>query len=446
MPWAQSNSSGVPYPQALLCVLLIGSGLVFALRGPVRAIRDTSINDLVSPYAQAVAWVHGVDPYSADSLLTFWPKQGISYHPDPHQIKDRSLLLKHGIPRAYPLTCFVILAPFTALSWPLFKSLSVLLTVIFFMAAVRCLISITRSRMKAGLALTISALLLAPFQTGIATCNLAIIAVELAIIAIWADLAKKQFVAGILIALCIALKPQIGAGLFIYYLVRRNWRTSGTALVATILIACLGVVRLNQAHTEWIANYVTDNRALVSTGVLGDFTDKNPTRFGLVNLQVAVFPVFRNREETNISVLALCSILVAAWFFLMRKPSGSSNSLLPVSVISVLSLIPIYHRFYDAALLIIPISYLLNNLNKKSDKPTLIALASSAFFIVPGGSLLYVLRDRGVIPIRLTVQGWWNSLVMAHAAWCLFFLAGTLLYLMAMDISRRPMDVVPNSH
>ena len=416
MPWAQSNSSGVPYPQALLCVLLIGSGLVFALRGPVRAIRDTSINDLVSPYAQAVAWVHGVDPYSADSLLTFWPKQGISYHPDPHQIKDRSLLLKHGIPRAYPLTCFVILAPFTALSWPLFKSLSVLLTVIFFMAAVRCLISITRSRMKAGLALTISALLLAPFQTGIATCNLAIIAVEL------------------------------GAGLFIYYLVRRNWRTSGTALVATILIACLGVVRLNQAHTEWIANYVTDNRALVSTGVLGDFTDKNPTRFGLVNLQVAVFPVFRNREETNISVLALCSILVAAWFFLMRKPSGSSNSLLPVSVISVLSLIPIYHRFYDAALLIIPISYLLNNLNKKSDKPTLIALASSAFFIVPGGSLLYVLRDRGVIPIRLTVQGWWNSLVMAHAAWCLFFLAGTLLYLMAMDISRRPMDVVPNSH
>jgi len=62
MPWAQSNSSGVPYPQALLCVLLIGSGLVFALRGPVRAIRDTSINDLVSPYAQAVAWVHGVDP------------------------------------------------------------------------------------------------------------------------------------------------------------------------------------------------------------------------------------------------------------------------------------------------------------------------------------------------------------------------------------------------
>jgi len=62
------------WTKGLVVTLFVFSGAVFTLRGPFRALSNDGLNDLISPYVQSTAWVHGADPYSPQSLLTFWPK------------------------------------------------------------------------------------------------------------------------------------------------------------------------------------------------------------------------------------------------------------------------------------------------------------------------------------------------------------------------------------
>src|SRR5438046_417068 len=91
---------------------LVLVALVFVFRGPYRALRASDLNDLISPYAQATAWLHGADPYSPYSLFEFWPSQALSSRPAEQEFFNGTVLVEHGIPTAYPLTCFVLLAPF----------------------------------------------------------------------------------------------------------------------------------------------------------------------------------------------------------------------------------------------------------------------------------------------------------------------------------------------
>ena len=57
----------------VVALLLLVSATEFAVRGPLRLLHGMGWNDFLSPYIQSKAWVHGADPYSAQSLINFWP-------------------------------------------------------------------------------------------------------------------------------------------------------------------------------------------------------------------------------------------------------------------------------------------------------------------------------------------------------------------------------------
>src|SRR5438309_385481 len=94
------------WKKACIALLFTFCGTVFIVRGPFRAATGSDLNDLISPYIQATALVHGADPYSPQSLLKFWPADASAARPDVRQFKDGSILTRHGIPTAYPLTSF----------------------------------------------------------------------------------------------------------------------------------------------------------------------------------------------------------------------------------------------------------------------------------------------------------------------------------------------------
>jgi hypothetical protein len=200
------------------------------------------------------------------------------------------------------------------------------------------------------------------------------------------------------------------------------------------------IFRLNVSQVHWLANYELDSRALLSSGVLGDFTELNRTRFGLINLQVGLYPWLHDRLITNMCALVFSIALFGCALFLMRKLQAKDD-LLCLSAITTLSLLPIYHRFYDAALLVVPLCWFVANLDPirafraklcpsmlYTNKSSALGLLMIGVFFIPGGSLLEVLRDRSVIPVALNGYAWWNSLVMAHAVWCLVVLVFVLLY------------------
>jgi len=405
--------------------------LVFVVRGPYRALMDAGLDDLLSPYIQSSALLHGADPYSCESVYVFWPSQAAKARPDLKQFQDRSVLVKRGFPTAYPLTALAVIAPFTVIPWPIFKLLFLCLVVGLFVVTVFALVSLASLRGRKAWAFIVVAFLLAPFHTGIATCNLVILSIELGVIGIWLQNFQKYLPSGVLIAISVAIKPPIGLVFLAFALLRHRWRMPiiATALLAIAMLA--PTVWLYFQKTDWIASYKADTGALLSTGTLGDFTERNPLRFGLVNLQVALYPLIHDRSSTNRTVAFICGLLFVWWVVLALRAEHRNDGLY-LSLLAVIALLSVYHRFYDAAILLIPVCYLIND-SDSGVVPKLGLIATGAF-LLPGGTILENLDLNGHLPLALAATTFGQSVVMAHAIWCLVILCFVLLYLVRGDL------------
>jgi hypothetical protein len=418
-------------------ILLLLAMAEFLVRGPIRAVQTaTHFNDFLSPYIQAKALVKGLDPYSPQVLLQLWPPQAPHFLFLPKEVANGTLVANRGFPTAYPITAFVLVSPFTLCSWNIAYALWLTALLTFFVLMLCALVDLSGFSLRDPRAILLVAcvLALAPFQTGIVTANVTLMAVEIGVIAMWTARRRNDIATDILLAVAVGLKPQIGLCFLFYYLLRRRWRIFGIALALLFGIAAAGLLRLDLTHTPWLANYLSDNRILLETGVLGNFTAINPTRFGLVNLQVAFYPVLCRVDLTNAAARAIGAILLVAWLiaFFNRK---SDCELLDLSALAVISLLPVYHRFYDATLLVLPVCWALTAY-RKTRRPAVLSLLLILPFLIPGGTLLETLESSGRISQALVPRWWWEVFFMAHQVWFLLFLGILLIYQMATNRSQ----------
>ncbi|MGD1024923.1 MAG: glycosyltransferase family 87 protein [Candidatus Sulfotelmatobacter sp.] len=416
--------------------LLLMAGIEFVIRGPVRALETaTGFNDFLSPYVQADAFVHGLDPYSPQVLLRLWPATASHFLFLPKEVANGSLVANRGIPTAYPITALVLIAPFSLLPWNLAYALWFGMNLILFVIMLWALVELAGSSgdlyWPATILLVAGTLALAPFHTGIVTANVTLVGVELSVIAIWAAGRRYEIAAGLLLAVAAGLKPQIGLCFIFYYLLRRRWRICGIAAALLACGAAFGLLRLELGHTPWLANYLSDNHVLLETGVLGNFTPINPTRFGLINLQVALYPILGSVRVTNAVAMAVGAILVGVWIVSVARRESRDDELLDLSAIAVISLLPVYHRFYDATLLVLPLCWALNSFRRER-KFAVISWLLMIPFLIPGGTLLETMEIGGRIPAGLSRHWWWDAFAMPHQVWALLFLGIVLLRAMSV--------------
>ncbi len=427
---------------ALCLALLLMAGAEFMVRGPVRAVQTaTGFNDFLSPYIQAKALVHGLDPYSPQVVLNLWPADAPHFFFLPKEVANGTLVANRGIPTAYPITALVLVAPFSLPSWNVayFLWLAVDLALFGIMLWVLVALAGFSYREPSAILLVAGTLALAPFHTGIVTGNVTLVAVELSVIAIWSVRRQYDIAAGILLAVASGLKPQIGLCFLLYYFLRRRWQVCGIAVVLLAGLAALGLLRLEIGHTPWLSNYLDDNRILLQTGVLGNFTTINPMRFGLINLQVALYPLLGRIWQTNAVAMAIGATLLAVWIIYVwtsrdRRESQDDRELLELSAIAVISLLPVYHRFYDATLLVLPLCWAFVCFRRERLAAALL-WGLMLPFLIPGGTLLETMQIAGSVPRALTSHWWWEALVMPHQVWALVFMS--LLLLREMDVDQR---------
>ena len=419
----------------VVTLLLLACVAEFAVRGPVRLWHGRGWNDFLSPYIQAKAWVHGQDPYSAQSLIAFWPPD----NPRPPWVdteaKSGVLEVKRGIPSPYPLSSLVVLSPFSLFPWSIALGVWMVVSVTAVVLSPFALLSICRrgaTDMSSRLFLAL-AFALAPLHTGLGTANPAILAVSLTVGTVWAERNGWKKTAGVLLAIAVCLKPTVAGALLLFYLVRRRWKVVRIACAATAIIAGLGVSRLAVAGVPWLPTYFENTRRMFSAGSLDDFARADAIRFDMINAQVVFYSLLKNASLADWLARLLGAALLGTWFWICWRRRGSSE-LLEVSAISVLSLICVYHRFYDAALLIWPLAWgLLLVKNRSIRIATLVLIVP---FLVPGPALLGRLAIAGRLAPAITSSWWWNSIVLPHEVWDLILLAILLLYWMA----RGPSD------
>jgi Glycosyltransferase family 87 len=415
--------------KSLLVVLLLLAGAEFVVRGPVRFAHAANFNDFISPYIQTRVWIAGQDPYSPQNLVRMWPPEAERFDFLTRDLADGSLVLKRGIPTAYPLSAFVLIAPVAALPWHIAHPLWLVITVLAFGVTVVSLLSAAKllPRSDLRLAFLAIALALAPFHTALAAGSIVTVAVGAGAAAVWASSRGHDILAGVLLAIAVGLKPQIGLPLCFYYVVRRRWRIPAAAGGLVVLLFVLGFIRCVVSGTPWVENYLYDNRILFAPGSLGDFTEGNPIRFGLINFQVAAYAALHNRGGASFVAIAAAVAGGIVWLFLVCKRKEHVSELLALSAVTVLSLIPIYHRFYDASLLILPLAWSLAAFNGPVRAFARSVLAVIILvFLIPGGTALQQLQQAGHFA-ALRNYWWWNTLVLPHECWSLLILAALLL-------------------
>jgi hypothetical protein len=436
--------------KSLLLLLVLLAASEFVVRGPLRFLRAADFNDFISPYIQSRALVLGMDPYSPEVLVQLWPVKG-PHRPEflAKDLADGSLIMKRGIPTAYPLPCLFLLTPLAVLPWPVAYFAWLIITACLTLGVIWSLLSLIGVGVgldKVGLdkdkndwrsyVFVAFALALAPLHTGFAAGSIVISTVALCGIAVCMSEAQRgsEASAGILFGIAVCLKPQIGLPFLACYLLRRRWRLSAIAIVVAPSTALLALARLAIGGTPWLQNYRMDNKVLLATGILSDFTERNPIRFSLINLQVLFCALLHHAAAANALAFAISATLLGIWLVLMLRDGSKNNDvLLPMSTLLVLSLFPGYHRFYDAFLLIFPLCWSLREFSGPRCKFARGAFLLMLPFLVPGGSALEQFQSSGRIPQAIAHSWYWTGIVMPHQIWFLLLLSGLLLWSMASE-------------
>ncbi|MGB7600448.1 MAG: glycosyltransferase family 87 protein [Candidatus Sulfotelmatobacter sp.] len=420
--------SGRRFRLFALCLLACLAILEFSLRGPVRALEKDgqNFNDFVSPYEQTHAWISGRDPYAPAVLRDLWPTS-VRPHFVVTETIDGTLPAKRGIPSPYWTLSFPLLLPIAELPWKVAIWLWAVTSVVAVFMVALILVHLAGARRYSPLAIMIivSALLWAPVQTAVATSNIFTIAFALGMCAAFCLTQDRSGLAGMLLICTIALKPTVGLPFLIYILVhRKRARVISAAIATGILLLCVAVIP-PASRTLWWQSFLANSQRMFAPGAIDDFSTVNPIHFQLVNLSVPLFPLLHGRTLAEVSAALIFVVVLIVWVFAVRR--DRCLGLLDLAILASASLLPVYHRFMDAGILLIPVAWALSELKGELRSSAAACLLLASPFLVPGATVLHEFSDRYEMFQKLSRSWFWESLILPHEAWLILLLCAVLI-------------------
>jgi len=408
-------------------VLLVVMCTKFAVRGPWRGLSGG--NDFDTLYTQGRAWLHGVQIYERTAVAQAMKGSGRERFNTP----------------SYPVTSSVVMAPFSWMPWTEARATWVAFNLLLVALQVWALIAAfsfpwTEPRTFFFLAMVVG---LAPYTTGFGVGNPGMAAGLCAVLSICANRLNRPRLSGVLLALAGAFKFHVAAPVFLYYLLVRRWRVFlwGLASLAALTVVAIGWLAVQ--HVDLLESWrLWRASAMRLTGVSEDvafrrFTDLYPYRFGMINLHVLLHCFTDNYRLVNALVPGFGIAAGLALAALTWKQRNDLGRLAAVSALAVLSLLVVYHRLYDAALLVLPIAWAFEAIRSGSGRWGWIVLIASTPFLLPGGSALTLVTQKGWIPDAVSQSPWWEGVVMPHQIWALLVILSVLTAFLVHQVRVR---------
>ncbi len=362
------------------------------------------------------AWLDGRNPYDEGELRKRWraqPVPGLLEHIDHVE----SLLPPPTLMVMSPLA----LLPRGAALWVWYAVQWALL-----IGAIGTLCSLANRPALDPRAMLLAAgvLLLGPVQSGVQAGQLSLPATACIVLALALDVRGRPIVAGCLLALAMALKLQLAAPFIVYFALCSRWRIVFAAACLFAGITLLAIIRLELADVDWMSTWLANVRRSTGAGGLNDFA-AGVAMDHLLNLQLPLYAVTGNRAAAQIGALALVSIAAIVYALRLRRAAdGPTRNPLPlIAPLAVLTLLPVYHRYYDATLLIIPLAWAVARFPRSR---AALVLALLIPFILPVGWATNLV-NRGLLPPSVTPTTGWRILIMPFQVWLLAALAIALI-------------------
>jgi hypothetical protein len=341
-------------------VVLLCFSSCFALAwGLVMArVAHGTIPDFKVVYYGARCIVQHQDPYNQTELLRVYrAEDGEAVSP----VAGGQHMQVAAAVQTYLPSGVLFIAPFGLLPWPAAYTLWILLTIVGITTAAALMWSVA-NRYAPGPAFYLISFIL--FNSGIlfAGGNPAGAAVSLCVIAAWCFVRDRYVDLGIVcLATSLAIKPHDAGFVWLYFLIA-GAATRKPALKSLLLTAIIGVVALlwvRQVSPHWFAELQHNVQEYSARGGYNDPGPVGNKTVGagmVIDLQTVTSLV---RDEPGFyrpAAYLLCAPLLAFWVFLtMRSHFSKTRAWFGLAAIAPLTLLPVYHRPYDAKLLILAV-------------------------------------------------------------------------------------------
>ncbi len=337
-----------------LYLLLLGCA-AFLLLGAWWYISPGSMQDFRTAYSSARCLLDGGDPYDPAQVLRDYRANPGAH---PKSSAPDLFVISHNV---YPPSEFAVSLPFAAL--PIDVAIVLWNALI---AACVILASLLMWKEGARSAPVASGLLIGFFLVNSSTLlgcgNPACLAVSFCVIAVYCLLSERFAAAGVVcLALSLCLKPQDAGLIWLYFLlaggVLRKRALQTLAVTAAVTIPA--VLWVAHVSPHWIGEMAAN---LKTFSHHGGINDPGPASAGgrgfymITDLQTVFSFYWDNALFYNLASFAICAPLLVLWAIrAVRARARREANWLGVAAIAALSMLPVYHRLYDAKLIVLTI-------------------------------------------------------------------------------------------
>ena len=343
--------------KALLFLLL--SGAVSIIWGSYIAAGSSSgLGAFKAIYYPARCLQRHIDPYNVSALQQEYAAEGGKF---PLGASEESLFRRAMLTCVNLPTSFLLVMPLAILPWKIAATIWMVINASLLpLAAILIWNVASKSALKPSTLLV--CLLLANAEQVLGLGNLAGIVVNLTVIAVWCFLEGRFAFAGVIcLAVSLALKPHDAGFVWLYFLLAggANRKRALQTLGVTALLALPAILWISHVAPHWLDELRANLHTLSAHGSVNDPGPDSPTFRSadtVISLQ-AMFSLIRDDPRFyNLASYLTCGILLLAGAIrVLRTPFSKQNAWLALAAISALSMLPVYHRPYDAKLLLLAI-------------------------------------------------------------------------------------------
>ncbi len=412
----------------ILCFSIIASSaLSFIYNGLIRGL-NTTPTDFYYFYVAGQLWNSGSDIYDPELFVARLSQLG-------------SRAVAGFGATAYPpqgYMFFSILAP-----WPVevahwvFVGINLLLLVI---ALGMFALVLARYR---PIGLLEIALLASFLNTGFARGNIRDCQVSLVVcVALFGTflLATRQRAIGAgLVLSIVSFKPSFFPYYAGYYLLRRSYRLIIVCALSVVALTSLPLFLTHRPFLESMAAWLQSLTLLQSQNTINDPSPMTPYSAEMVHLMPLLLRVLNVQSNITVALSWLIVLILSAYtaYLIYRSEPSAKVDLLDFGLVSALSLLGIYHRYYDIFLLFPGLLYLYLHTLRINEETTqrnwAVFLVVIILLISMPGDVTIQLSN--AYPVLLTSYLW--RVIAPFQAWAGVAIFGALLWLKAHQARRH---------
>ena len=326
-------------------VILVLACIGFTVRGFRSEPTFLWSRDFKPLYSGARCLLHNRNPYDGEALKLEYTQAG-------GDLNDMQPFAPHYA--LYPPPAFFLALPFAVFRWHVAHLLFLAVSAGMLSAAALAVAHFCRTLSPLLVPILISVFLIGA-NALMMLAQPAMIAIGLCVIGVVLLLQHKQTAFAVLcFSLSLVLKPQTGAFVWLFFFVNAKYRAKAVTVFAVTILLCIpGIVWASVTPAS--AHWVQDLRAnLHNTELPGSLSDPGPgdlLAYNMTTLQTVVSLVHDDKHFYNPVSWGICGVLLLLMLAVARKPRLSQEQeLYAVAALTCLSMLPFYHRTYDAKL------------------------------------------------------------------------------------------------